>query len=741
MLQTRSGQSSSVFPHLGCGVDRGSAGGRGGRGGGEGTGRGQGQMGSNLRQRHGQVGGVHAGHVTSGDMTLTEVNQHQNSHFESSHSRRPLPIHSFTPTPCQNHTPSPNSPPPSPLTSVPRKKHSDNQKPINIAVYSAPLSPHSEQKTPEHKQPSQPSLHMQMYALQNAGGQSAAIRNVSSSHHHMPYVHVQDHTPPTPRQPPNGYDQSATMQQSFQVTPPTLCQPRPQSSVNQPHPHSSANQPQQHLRTGSTGLTSSRPESQGHSPARKLSSGGYGTQAPSNVAMVTHQYTRSSSSSSTSMVVNHSPSQTGSSPMLSKQLSTRSLQGYPSTPNPLPSCRENPMMSSFSSPALPSHAPHPLQGHAQEATNASHTHAPHSSHSHSQVAAPSTTFHPSQGNSQATAPACTQVAASVPLRPPLVSRAELMAGDIEAQPTPEMIMERQPVATGQSLSTPHSMTGTVHCPSSGFTSGSGIASSSGVSHSYSNSQQTHWSGSQSSLIMSHSSSKAPRTSESKVPQIQVDPIPSTLVTSSTRTKPTAAINEGGSSSPLRRKRMGHCRHLSLGNNIPRQRPTHARNRSLGSVNINHILPPSTLSSRQESLGNLSLLSHASSMTGSRISLNSGFLSEAQMPQTPDPENGYDFVQHFNLFSQYTSNMALEYYTARKESSAHLPPTPPVWCMDVWNRIIVVGCGNGQIEVGVALIYWYYVQYRSHSGNYHNVYVHVYMCTTLVGLCYEQKGHC
>ena len=261
-----------------------------------------------------------------------------------------------------------------------------------------------------------------------------------------------------------------------------------------------------------------------------------------------------------------------------------------------------------------------------------------------------------------------------------------------------MMLPRQPIAVTHSLSGSHFEIG-------GLTSGTGKSLSSVMSHSYFSSQHRYWSASQSSLTVSHSGCNSRRTSDTKVPQIQVDPIPATLVTSSTRTKPTAAINEGGSSSssPIHHRRMGHRRHLSLGNNVPRQRPTHARNRSLGSVNFNHILPPSTLSSHQGSLGNLSLLSCASSKTGSCISLTSGFLSEAQVPQTPDPENGYDFVQHFNLFSQYTSNMALEYYTARRESSTHPPTTPPVWCMDVWNRIIVVGCGNGQIEVGVATV--------------------------------------
>ena len=307
----------------------------------------------------------------------------------------------------------------------------------------------------------------------------------------------------------------------------------------------------------------------------------------------------------------------------------------------------------------------------------------------------SVTFYPSNSQQNTCHPASIS---SVPLcLPSQISQAEQTAGDVEAQPTSEAMLQRQPIAVTHSLTGSHFE----------ITSGTGMSFSSAASHSYFSSQQRrYWSTSQSSLTVSHSGCNSRRTSDTKMPQIQVDTIPATLVTSSTRTKPTAAINEGGSSSssPVHHRRWGHCRHLSLGNNIPRQRPTHSRNRSLGSVNFNHILPPSTLSSRQESLGNLSLLSRASSKTGSCLSLTSGFLSEAQVPQTPDPENGYDFVQHFNFFSQYTSNMALEYYTACRESSTHPPTTPPVWCMDVWNRIIIVGCGNGQIEVGVWLHY-------------------------------------
>lgn len=70
---------------------------------------------------------------------------------------------------------------------------------------------------------------------------------------------------------------------------------------------------------------------------------------------------------------------------------------------------------------------------------------------------------------------------------------------------------------------------------------------------------------------------------------------------------------------------------------------------------------------------------------------------------PNPEKGYDFAKHFNLFSPFTSNMALEYCQQRE--GPREPPecsAPPVWCMDVWDSFVAVGCGNGQIEVSVCL---------------------------------------
>ncbi len=67
-------------------------------------------------------------------------------------------------------------------------------------------------------------------------------------------------------------------------------------------------------------------------------------------------------------------------------------------------------------------------------------------------------------------------------------------------------------------------------------------------------------------------------------------------------------------------------------------------------------------------------------------------------QTPIPETGYDFAAHFNIFSQYTANMALQYCSLADSEMEPEPSVPPVWCMATWNATIAVGCGNGQVEV-------------------------------------------
>ena len=74
-----------------------------------------------------------------------------------------------------------------------------------------------------------------------------------------------------------------------------------------------------------------------------------------------------------------------------------------------------------------------------------------------------------------------------------------------------------------------------------------------------------------------------------------------------------------------------------------------------------------------------------------------------LPQTPNPTTGYDFAGYFNLFSQYTANMALQYCCVPERELVSEPTVPPVWCMEIWNRTIAVGCGNGQVEVCLFLM--------------------------------------
>ncbi len=68
------------------------------------------------------------------------------------------------------------------------------------------------------------------------------------------------------------------------------------------------------------------------------------------------------------------------------------------------------------------------------------------------------------------------------------------------------------------------------------------------------------------------------------------------------------------------------------------------------------------------------------------------------PQAPIPETGYDFASHFNIFSQYTANMALQYCSVDDSETEPEHSVPTVWCMGTWNATVAVGCGNGQVEV-------------------------------------------
>ena len=149
-------------------------------------------------------------------------------------------------------------------------------------------------------------------------------------------------------------------------------------------------------------------------------------------------------------------------------------------------------------------------------------------------------------------------------------------------------------------------------------------------------------------------------------------------------------------------RPGHSRNNSLTSSFP-TRPSHSRNSSLGA--ISHRSHSRNNSFGNISVGEISLLSNASESMHSINSVNiDSSVVQPKTYQQTDPQTasneGYNFARHFNLFSQFTSNMALEYCSQRTEETPMIT-APPIWCMDVWNQVVAVGCGNGQIEVGVA----------------------------------------
>ena len=129
----------------------------------------------------------------------------------------------------------------------------------------------------------------------------------------------------------------------------------------------------------------------------------------------------------------------------------------------------------------------------------------------------------------------------------------------------------------------------------------------------------------------------------------------------------------------------------------RRHRTHSRNHSLGNIGRN---------------GGTDF-KDTPELSRSSVSICSKFpptKSSKSPPPPPNPEKGYDFAKHFNLFSPFTSNMALEFSRVSEggdedwstRSEVNETPPPAVWSMDVWNNSIAVGCGNGQIEVGVVI---------------------------------------
>ena len=69
------------------------------------------------------------------------------------------------------------------------------------------------------------------------------------------------------------------------------------------------------------------------------------------------------------------------------------------------------------------------------------------------------------------------------------------------------------------------------------------------------------------------------------------------------------------------------------------------------------------------------------------------------PLPPVQKNlGFQFTRHFSYYSQFTSELALMHCPNAVDELWETYAPSPVWCVDVSNGTIVVGCGNGQIEV-------------------------------------------
>ena len=183
-------------------------------------------------------------------------------------------------------------------------------------------------------------------------------------------------------------------------------------------------------------------------------------------------------------------------------------------------------------------------------------------------------------------------------------------------------------------------------------------------------------------ILTHTPFSSPHTASHMQPSAV--PRPPVIRSRHTRSKSSGPIDASFSSlSPA-----SPVTHTQTDSRAPfNRKQTHSRNLSTSCVS-----PP----------GKGRGFSDSPEIARSSISLNLKFSSSlAGQAHPPDPVKGYDFAKHFSIFSPYTSSMALEYCCHDDEGSKVTETPPPaVWCMDVWNRCIAIGCGNGQIEVGV-----------------------------------------
>ena len=130
-------------------------------------------------------------------------------------------------------------------------------------------------------------------------------------------------------------------------------------------------------------------------------------------------------------------------------------------------------------------------------------------------------------------------------------------------------------------------------------------------------------------------------------------------------------------------------------NVSNTSLTDVRQRSTTSLNVTSPLKQRTNGTYFRTKSETSLTSYGDNTSlksvNSILSLDSGSIASSH-------DGGYNYSQHFDISSPYTSSLALKYGPAEQMPSRVRPPT--VWSMDVAHRLIALGCNDGSIEVSV-----------------------------------------
>ena len=222
-------------------------------------------------------------------------------------------------------------------------------------------------------------------------------------------------------------------------------------------------------------------------------------------------------------------------------------------------------------------------------------------------------------------------------------------------PNVESIPEDPSITTPTSLATPTIMTTSVELTAKGGVATSNAAQAPPIS---------------------------PPTNNDTGPQATIDQSSDSRQGSTTNTNSTSAL------SSLRHKRS-HSMDFSFQSSL--QRPSLDSSVSYGS---------------QWSVESISLLSE----NPSELSYETAYTAPLSPAHPPGETSGcFQFKSHFSMFSQYTSNLALEYNTGDEGKGDEVSLlsdqclsslAPPIWCLDVLNGTAAIGCGNGQIEVKI-----------------------------------------